>query len=117
MELLRAAREAVAGHGPGRLERLTVAVGELSGVEPDLLRYAWEAVTVDEPERGSALTVDWHPARQTCPACGVVEDRVEGGWLRGCPGCGGLLRVDGGDELTLVELDYTLAEGEEGASS
>ena len=68
-EIYRTSRAAVAAHGPGRLERVKVAVGELTAIEPELLTFAWEALTGGGPDAGSLLDVEWRPARQLCAAC------------------------------------------------
>ncbi len=107
LEIYRACRDAVAGHGPGRIERVAVAVGELSAVEPDLLRYAWEAVVADTPDAGARLDVEWRTANQHCPACDAPKQRTEGSWLRLCPDCGGILTVSGGDELDVLQLTFS----------
>jgi hydrogenase nickel incorporation protein HypA/HybF len=101
LEILKATRQAARGRSVGHLEEVQVMVGELSSVEPDLLVFAWEAATKGSAEEGSALTVLWQPARQTCAACGVVEERAAGTWLRLCPRCDLPLQVVGGDELTV----------------
>ncbi len=88
-----------------RLVRVRVAVGELTAVEPELLRYAWTAVTEGGPDAGCELLVEWCPARQVCATCGEVPGRAPGSWLRLCPGCGGALRVTGGEELDLLRLE------------
>jgi hydrogenase nickel incorporation protein HypA/HybF len=101
LEILKATRQAAAGRAVGSLEDVQVVVGELAAVEPDLLVYAWEAVTAGTREAGATLSVQWQPARQTCAACGVVEERAAGTWLRLCPRCDLPLQVVGGDELTV----------------
>ncbi len=73
VEIRRLAREAVAGRGPGRIEIVRVAVGELSAVEPDLLEFAWEAAVAGTEDATSRLEVDFRPARQTC--AGLRRDR------------------------------------------
>ena len=94
--------------GPAaRLERVRLAVGELSAIEPDLLRFAWEAVTAGGPDAGATLEIEWRRARQTCATCGEVEARAPGTWLRICPACGGPVQVEGGDELDVIDLSYT----------
>jgi len=105
-EILRAALTELSARGGGRLEAVTVAVGELSAVEPDLLRYAWQALTTDGEHAGARLTVTWVRAEQTCPACGAVPERQPGSWLRLCPHCELPLRVEGGRELELRELSF-----------
>lgn len=88
-----------------RLTRVWLAVGELSGVEPDLLGFAWDAVTGAGPDAGCALEIEWCPTRQVCDACGAAAERPRGSWLRACPGCGGTLRIEGGQDLDLLRLE------------
>ena len=88
VEIRRLAREAVAGRGPGRIEIVRIAVGELSAVEPDLLEFAWEAAVAGTEDAASKLEVDFRPARQTCRVCGEIAGRAPGSWLRLCPRCG-----------------------------
>ncbi|MGD8376647.1 MAG: hydrogenase maturation nickel metallochaperone HypA [Acidobacteriota bacterium] len=111
LEIHRACRE----HAPadGRLESVTVAIGELSSVEPELLRHAWEATVAAGPDAGAVLEIEWHPARQICSRCGDVPERSPGTWLRLCPRCGDPLRVDGGDQLDLLRFTF-LRDGPEG---
>jgi hydrogenase nickel incorporation protein HypA/HybF len=117
-EIYRASRAAVAGHGPGRLETVMVAVGELSAVEPDLLVFAWQALTQGGPDAASALKVEWRPARQFCAGCNADQPRSPGSWLRLCPQCGMPLAVSGGDELDVLQVTFLPDEaaGEGGAS-
>ncbi len=110
IEIYRASREAVSGHGPGRVERVRLAVGELAAVEPDLLSFAWEAVVAGGPDAQSRLEVEWRPARQLCSACGEVAERASGSWLRLCPQCELPLVVEGGDELDILEIVYEAEE-------
>lgn len=110
LEIYRTCREALSGQGPGRIERVAVAVGELSAVEPDLLAFAWQAVVADGPDEAAEIDIRWCPAQQRCPACGTSKHRAEGTWLRLCPDCGGVLEVAGGDELDVLQLTYLTAE-------
>lgn len=107
LEVYEQCREAVSGYGPGRLEKVWMAVGELSAVEPELIAFAWQAVTADTQDEESKLEIRWCPARQTCPDCGPVEARAEGSWLRLCPECFMPLVVEGGDELDIERIKYT----------
>ena len=106
LEIHRVCLDAIAAQGDGRIETVRLAVGELSAVEPDLLRFAWEAVVADGPHAGSSLDILWCPAHQRCLHCGEVEGRVEGSWLRLCPDCGRPLQVSGGDELDVLEVTF-----------
>jgi hydrogenase nickel incorporation protein HypA/HybF len=113
-EIYRTCRATLDARGPGRLDSVRVAIGELAAVEPELLVYAWEAVVSGGRDAAATLEVEWHPARQTCSACGEVREHEPGTWLRICPACGGPVHVEGGDELDVIELSYT-AEEEEAA--
>ncbi len=105
-EIFRIGRESADANGGGRLATVTVAVGELAAIEPDLLSFAWEAVTADGPDAGSRLVVEWRPARQLCGACGEVAERAAGSWLRLCPRCGLPLRIEGGDDLDVLHVEF-----------
>ncbi|MGD1148657.1 MAG: hydrogenase maturation nickel metallochaperone HypA [Thermoanaerobaculaceae bacterium] len=111
-EIYRVSCAAVAGHGSGRLERVTVAVGELSAIEPELLVFAWQALTQGGPDAGSTLEVEWHAARQFCAACSSDKPRSDGSWLRLCPDCGMPLAVTGGMELDVLRVTFQADEGE-----
>ena len=116
-EIYEACRRAVDREGSGRLRVVKVAVGELSAVEPDCLRFAWDALVCGGPDDGCALDVEWRPARQFCPRCGQVKPRPEARWLRLCPDCWQPLRIEGGEELDILELSFepTESESQEGA--
>jgi hydrogenase nickel incorporation protein HypA/HybF len=110
-EIHRIARAAADARGGGKLESVTVAIGDLAAVEPDLLRFAWTAVVGGGPDEGSRLVVDWKPARQVCALCGDVPGRAAGSWLRLCPNCGDALVVTGGDELDVRTIAFSGGTG------
>jgi hydrogenase nickel incorporation protein HypA/HybF len=89
------ARRAVAVH------RLTVAIGAVSGVEPELFETAFslcrEGVLVDAELEIKRVEATW-----ACPACGgeVAPD----GALR-CDPCGEAAQLRGGDELILEQIE------------
>ncbi len=105
-EIYRVAREAVAPYGPGKVEQVRVAVGELRALEPELLRFAWEALVTGSPDQGSTLDVMWCPAKQYCEQCAAEKHREPGSWLALCPDCQHPLRVEGGMELDLLQVTY-----------
>ena len=111
-EIYRTCRATIDARGPGRLDAVRVAIGELAAVEPELLVYAWEAVVSGGRDAGARLEVEWHPARQFCAECGEVAELAPGTWLRICPNCGRPVRVEGGAQLDVIELSFT-PDGEE----
>jgi Zn finger protein HypA/HybF involved in hydrogenase expression len=89
-----------------------VSVGELSAVEPDLLKFAWQALPQDTESPWPELEIIWCPAQVSCPLCGRIETQGLGGLLTRCPDCGHSLQVEGGDQLHIVEVVLDQAQGE-----
>jgi hydrogenase nickel incorporation protein HypA/HybF len=100
----------MADHGGGRLAEVRVAVGELTAIEPELLEYAWESLVAGSPDSGARLVVEWRQAGQFCPVCGTAKERSAGSWLRVCPDCSEPLRIEGGDELDIVRVEFNPLE-------
>ncbi len=93
------ARGALAVH------RLSIRVGELSGVDPELFRTAYETFREGTICASARLALTTVPATWSCPRCGRPVPR--GAVLR-CPDCKDPARLDdGGDALTLdgIELE------------
>ncbi|RKX23537.1 MAG: hydrogenase maturation nickel metallochaperone HypA [Candidatus Zixiibacteriota bacterium] len=111
-EIYRVCRQSVEANGGGRLARVRVAVGELSAVEPDLLEFAWRGVVAGGPDESAELVIEWRPAVQVCTNCGHRtggNHTARGAWLSVCPQCGGLMSIEGGRELDIIDL--TIEEG------
>jgi hydrogenase nickel incorporation protein HypA/HybF len=92
-------RQALAVH------RLSVRIGELSGVDPELFRTAYETFRAGTICEAAPLTLTRIAASWSCPRCRRPIDR---GAALTCPACGEPARLDdGGDALTLdgIELE------------
>jgi len=88
-------RDAVAVH------RLTVAIGSLSGVEPELLTTAF-SLCREGLLAGAELEVRTVAAAWSCPDCG---DPVDAGGPLCCARCGGPARLGAGDEILLERIE------------
>lgn len=97
-------------HAPARLREVRVRVGELAGVEPQLLALAWDSLVSEGPHAGCTLVVERELARQSCPTCGEVVELQVGSWLRLCPNCDLPLRIEGGDALDLIQIGFDQLE-------
>jgi hydrogenase nickel incorporation protein HypA/HybF len=90
---------------PGRhICRVGVRIGELAGVDPDAMRFCFEALVKDTELEPLALDVDYRPRRHECQTCGrsFVASLAD----LACPHCGGVdSRFIGGDELELAYLE------------
>ena len=92
--------------GAVSVKRLQVRIGELSGVEIDLLRSAFSLFERDPLVGEAELVVERVPARWSCPRCGA--DVGANGPPR-CTTCDGPARLCAGDEIILerIEMEVT----------
>ena len=84
---------------------LRVAVGGATGVVPEALELAFQAVTVGTRFAGARLTIDRLPGRSRCGAC-TAEFEFDGllGECPVCGTCGGELLGGGELELRGIEV-------------
>jgi hydrogenase nickel incorporation protein HypA/HybF len=87
-----------------RVTRVWLEIGPLSCVEPEALRFGFDAVMTGSVAEGAALEIAHPPGHARCLGCGAemtVTDR-----LATCPDCGATeLRVTGGDALKIRKLE------------
>jgi len=89
-------------HHAARVVRVHVRIGEQCGVEPELLRSAWELVRERSPAAGAALELEAVPVRWECRTC---EKALEPGTGLRCPACGGPAALATGLELWLDRIE------------
>jgi hydrogenase nickel incorporation protein HypA/HybF len=89
--------------GAGRVRRVVLEVGRLSGVVPDALRFCFDVCAADTVVAGASLDIREIPGLARCAACGgVVELDFPFGL---CP-CGSAeLEVLQGRELRIKEVE------------
>ena len=97
----RVAAEARARHATS-VPRLAVRIGELSGVEVDLLTTAYATFRERTICEGAELDVQIVAARWECPACGRAMGR---GDVLSCPACAVPARLTQGDEIMLDRIE------------
>jgi hydrogenase nickel incorporation protein HypA/HybF len=90
-------RQALAVH------RLSVRIGELSGVDPELFRTAYETFRAGTICEKAPLTITRLAASWSCPRC---RRPIARGEALACPACAEPARLDdGGDALTLDGIE------------
>ncbi len=102
-QALREARLA----GAVRIHEIRLRIGVLSGVVPDALQFAFEALTPGTPAEGALLKIDEVPARFWCAPCG--KEFVSKNLYSECPDCGhpsNELRAGRELELSSMEVDH-----------
>ena len=100
VEIETRARHATAVH------RVAVRIGELAGVEPELLRAAYELFREPTICRHAELEIESVSAEWGCPRC--AGTRQAEAPLR-CPRCNLPLRLTRGDEILLNRIEMEVA--------
>ncbi|MDZ7292026.1 MAG: hydrogenase maturation nickel metallochaperone HypA [candidate division KSB1 bacterium] len=86
------------------VQTIAVRIGALSSVDPEALRFGYEAITPDTPLANTKLEIEFVPVQAKCRACGqefAVED-----FVFACPLCdSGQIEVMRGEELDIAYLE------------
>ncbi|MCE9573119.1 MAG: hydrogenase maturation nickel metallochaperone HypA [Deltaproteobacteria bacterium] len=100
--------EAQARAHPGAIVRVVhVAIGELAGVEIELLVTAFDTFKPKTVCAAAAIAVESRPARWRCPKCKTVIARGEK--LR-CEPCASPARLESGDEIMLQRIELEMED-------
>jgi hydrogenase nickel incorporation protein HypA/HybF len=99
--LERVEAEARARHAAA-VHRLSVRIGELSGVDVELLTTAYATFRECTICENAELDVQSVPARWECPDCG---EEVRAGTMLRCARCGAAARLATGDEIVLDRIE------------
>ena len=102
-------REVEASGHAGRVVRIELAVGRMSGAHPESLRFAFGLLAPGTLVEGAQLDIQQPKAVCVCRACGVQTPIDE--LITACPECGsGDIHIQGGRDLLLesIELDESV---------
>ena len=107
--LLQQLDELALRHGASGVERVTVQIGPLSGVEPQLLSAAFAVARRGSCAQDAELLLESLPLRIRCAACGIeAEATLE---RLCCAECGSSrTEVTSGTELLLRRVELTVPE-------
>lgn len=91
-------------HGYERVKTVRLEIGRLSNVEPESLRFCFDAVVRGSLAEGAALELIEVPGTAWCLGCSVTVP-IEA-LYDACPRCGGVqLTVNGGTEMRVKDLE------------
>lgn len=93
-------------HGALRVHAVRVRIGEIAGVETELLRTAYETIRRGTACEHAPLEIAEAPVRWECPVCAAPA--IPGEPLR-CRGCHEPLRLVSGDEILLDRIELEVA--------
>lgn len=106
--LLRIVLETAAANGGGPVRAAHLALGRLTCVNVECLRFGFAALARGTAAAGCALEVRRVPLRVRCGACGEAEVATAGEGAEpivlACPACGGRVDVVEGRELQLETI-------------
>ena len=87
-----------------RVKTVWLEIGELSAVEPEAMRFCFDAVMRNTLADAARLEIIAVPGEAWCMQCGKtvqVKQRFDA-----CPGCGSCqLQVTGGEDMIIKELE------------
>ncbi|MGD8914193.1 MAG: hydrogenase maturation nickel metallochaperone HypA [Candidatus Thiodiazotropha sp.] len=102
--ILQVLREQAISQGYSRVKRVWLEIGALSGVEPEAMRFSFDAVMKGSLADNAQLEIIHLPGVAWCMQCSKpvqVAARYEP-----CPDCGSYqLQMTGGDEMRVKELE------------
>ena len=105
-EAVRMAEIAAQSAGAGRVLKLRLRVGRLSGAAPEALRFAFEVVGRNTLAAGATLEIEPVPAACWCATCQAEFESAD--FFSECPRChnpSGELRRGRELEIAAVELE------------
>lgn len=98
--ILESVLEVARTHGAERIEQVKLEIGSLRQVVPDMLQFAFTAVSQGTPAEGAELQWADVPAELLCRACETRFHPEDTDWS--CPYCGaGGGHLVQGDELII----------------
>ncbi|HEV2094875.1 MAG TPA: hydrogenase maturation nickel metallochaperone HypA [Chthoniobacterales bacterium] len=97
-----------------KIIEVRLAVGELSHIEHEQLRFCYEAITAETPLEGSALEIEKIDAMVKCPQCSYRgRPKYWDGALSGipvatleCPSCGKATEATDGQECAIRSVRF-----------
>lgn len=102
--VLQLVEETAQREGAARVKTVVLEIGRLSSVEPEALRFCFEAVTRGSLADGAALDIIDLPGTGFCVACGktVALEEIYGA----CPDCGShQVQATAGTEMRVKEIE------------
>jgi hydrogenase nickel incorporation protein HypA/HybF len=97
-------KKSIAGDKTGSVESVKVKLGNLVGIEPESLRFCFEAASQGSTAQGANLKIEQVPALYRCQPCGSLFEGK--GTFTVCSSCkNSRIELISGDELDVVEIE------------
>jgi hydrogenase nickel incorporation protein HypA/HybF len=101
-ELLHIIENRADQEGIQKVDRINLRIGELSGVFPDSLEFAFEVLSKGKITEGAFIDIEMITPKFRCVNCGSCTVT----WAAKCPACSSSdLNFSGGDELEIISFE------------
>jgi hydrogenase nickel incorporation protein HypA/HybF len=105
-QTLEIALENACQQGANKIHRLKMRIGEMSGVVPEALNFAFDVVTEETIAEGANLEIEMVPVVCYCPHC-QIEFQPNSLFYE-CPQCDRLSnKIIAGREIELTSLEVS----------
>jgi hydrogenase nickel incorporation protein HypA/HybF len=102
--VLQLIEDAALSQGFSRVKTVWLEIGQLAVVEPEAMRFCFDAVTRDTIAEGAVLEIIYLPGRGWCVQCAATVPIAE--QIDVCPRCGShQVQPTGGTEMRVKELE------------
>lgn len=95
--------ESAGANNASKVTRITIVVGNLSGVIPDSLLFCFDAVKNGTIANGAELVIEESYAKSHCHNC--KNDFTVGRYDFACPNCGEIIFPLGGNDLYIKDIE------------
>lgn len=106
ISILEIAQEQCREQGCSSVDAITIRIGKATGVMPESLSFAFDALKQNTPAEAARLIVQVVPVGGTCHACNREFDVDDAPYVFACPHCGSSsFTVSRGREMEVAELE------------
>lgn len=104
--ILEIAAEQCAEKGCKNVEAITVRLGRATGVMPESLQFAFDALKEPTVAKSARLTIEVVPVGGICRSCNKEFDVQDASYVFACPLCGSdSFEITRGREMEISEMD------------
>lgn len=107
LNLLEIVSDQCRKNGYNVIESINVRIGKASGIMPDALAFAFDAVKQDYPARNASLMIDIVPLTGQCHDCKNYFTS-ESDFVLHCPECQGTsFTITAGREMDIIDMEVS----------
>lgn len=90
-------------NGSKKIKKISVVIGNCSGVVPESLRYCFDVIKMETAAKDAELFIKELSATASCEKCS--ENFEVGQYDYACPKCGDIIMPTGGKELYISDME------------